>query len=98
MPMANDFDKAFGPLYSTVIGGYHVKLMDYGLARVNGRTVTDYDCFFCGDVGRHTGDFCPHQEAMRQAEQEWKLEEDAAQMLDHADQQAESYAVMAGVG
>ena len=99
------FDQAFAPeplpdrkigaldaMFSTVTSSGHiVRLMAEGLAKVNGRTVTDYDCWFCGDVGRHIGEFCPHQEAMFEAVDELEYQE-------HAEEQAGARAVAVGVG
>ena len=51
--------------------------------------VSTYHCGICRQ------DECEHTRALHQR---IALEEDAEQMQDHADQQAETYAVMAGVG
>ena len=86
--MTAAFDIAFGPAFSTVTsGGFLVKLEGEGLAKVNGRTVTDYDCYFCGDVGRHTGEFCQHQDAMFEAADELLELREAERMQDYADAQ-----------
>ena len=95
MPSVADFDRAFGPMYSTIVDGYTVKLMAPMLAKVNGRTVTDYDCYWCGDVGRHTGEFCPHQEAMIAAIREAN---EAERMQDYADEADYAMSVAVGMG
>jgi len=76
-------------MFSTVTSrGYRVKLMADGLAQVDGRCVTDFDCAFCGgDVGRHTGEFCRHQDAMFEA----------VELMDEADDRETVKGLLAGM-
>ena len=108
MPTANDFDLAFGPMDALLGMAERVNILD-GSADLNidGETYA-VGPNLCAACGAGADEDCVHkavtraivEEAIRleRFEQDIALEEDMEQMLDHADQQAETYAIMGGVG
>ena len=110
MPTANDFDMAFGPMDALLGMAERVNILD-GSADLNidGETYA-VGQNLCAACGAGAGEDCVHkavtraivEEAIRldrdAAYQEQALAEDMARALDHADQQAETYAIMGGVG